>query len=250
MFCKILSSSLHVSHHKWAGNQCNRGLTHYMRSILNILHFNSKVEPGPPNASFQWTDRVWSQVVIVGSSTLHQQPCATTPRLLPPQLISHWIKRSPPVTVYGRALHSRAQAALQYTHQTAAIRPLTHEEPFRESVSHSLSVFGYWLEESYQQQMMCSGGYSSDKGRWVRRSQRGGWRGSWRGRSLSGHAPPPDSIPCFHAYRETPPPAAARRPSEKARERSSQWSHSPRTPADGERRVSVEKLPSVRFSLL
>ncbi len=138
----------------------------------------------------------------------------------------------------GPKQHSSTYTS-QMMHQTAAIRPLTHEEPFRESVSHGLCVFGYWLEESYQQQMKCSGGYSSDKGRWVRRSQRGGWRGSWRGRSLSGHAPPTDSIPCFHAYREAPPPAPARRPSGKARERSSQWSHSPRTPADGERRVSV-----------
>lgn len=211
-----------------------------MRSILssnnpNILHFNSKVVPGPPNASFQWTAEVWIQVVIVGNSTLHQQPCATTTCLLHPQLISHWIKRSPPVTAPGKVeikymdehstagpkQHSSTYTS-QMTHQTAAIRPLTHEEPFRESVSHGLCVFGYWLEESYQQQMKCSGGYSSDKGRWVRRSQRGGWRGSWRGRSLSGHAPPPDSIPCFHAYREAPPPAPARRPSEKARERSSQ----------------------------
>lgn len=107
MFWKILSSSLHVSHLKWAGNQCNRGLTHKMRSILssknpNILHFNSKVVPGLPNTSFQWTAEVWIQVVIVGNSTLHQQPCATTARLLHPQLIAHWIKRSPPVTARAK----------------------------------------------------------------------------------------------------------------------------------------------------
>ncbi|KAL1262494.1 hypothetical protein QQF64_007759, partial [Cirrhinus molitorella] len=91
------------------------------------------------------------------NSTLHQQPCATTARLAALQLFSHWIKPSPPVTAPGKAeikymdeqstvgpKHHSSTYTSQMTHQTAAIHPLTHEEPFRESVSHGLCVFGYW----------------------------------------------------------------------------------------------------------
>lgn len=140
-FCKILSLSLHVNHLKWAANQCNRGLTHKMRSILssknpNILHFSSKVIPFPPNVSFQWTAEVWIQVVLVGN-TLHQQPCATTARLPAPAAHLSLDKtistsnspRQSGDQVYGRALCSRTQAPPQYIHQSNDASDSSHPPP-------------------------------------------------------------------------------------------------------------------------
>lgn len=107
-------------------------------------------------------------------------------------------------------------------HQTAAIRPLTHEEPF--SASHSPCLFGCWIKDSVsaaEQVSLWVFSSASDMGKWAMRLGRAGRQGSWTGRSPFGLAPPLDSTPCYHAYREIPPPAPAHPPLEKAHGRSS-----------------------------
>lgn len=174
------------------------------------------------------------------------------------QLVSYWIKWSLLITAPGKAKikytgerstagpeHHSSSNISGIKHQTAAIRPLKREEPF--SASHGLCLFGCWITDSVsaaEQLSLWAFSSASDTGKWAMRWGRAGRRGSWTGRNPFGLAPPPDSTPCFHAYREVPPPAPALPPLEKARGRSSPRSRSPRTPAIAEESLCVSGFVS------
>lgn len=212
--------------------------------------YSREMDPGALKKSIK------AYPLITGNHTfLRRDPCAirTTACLLIPtaslsldKMISSG--NSPGQSwdqVYGRAVRSGAQAPLQFKLQWNKAANSSHPAPraWRALQCFSQPVFVWMPDNKFsirsRQGFITVFSSASDTGRWATRWRRAGWLGSWTGRSPFGLAPPLDSTPCFHAYREIPPPEPALPPLEKARGRSSPWSRSWRTPAGAEERKQL-----------